>query len=365
MEHPGFRSGPPGSPPGNMVSCSAGQVGLEGVHVFKLSNIFKGSRSVNPHFQPAHLDDVVLPRFGLVFFNHLIGEYDSFTDRANCDSAAYNKAGDLKEVYLTDSRPLTWGDLTTLECLLLKLRTGEELRERFWAIETRYADVAPSNFSIQHAKLSESDIERLSDDKLRARIEVIACEFFRLCMLAACREEMRKRASRNVSLAMLVFVVLCFVPRIVFLSESKMSYWTLSGVLFTGAMGGFISAQRRIQGVTDRGESLIDLIELSQLSGNLLAPIAGAVFAVVLYMMFAASFLKGPFFPELVTDSTRSPNAVFSTFFSAASGPSTGIDAAKLLIWCFIAGFAERFVPNALDRFILNSEKRKIANNSG
>jgi hypothetical protein len=79
---------------------------------------------------------------------------------------------------------------------------------------------------------------------------------------------------------------------------------TLSAVIFAGAIGGFISAQRRIQGVTDHGESLVGLIELSTLSsffGNMGPPIMGAIFAVVLYAIFGSGLLKEEVFPTIAT----------------------------------------------------------------
>jgi hypothetical protein len=236
--------------------------------------------------------------------------------------------------------------------LTLQLRNVPELRERFWAVQSRYREVAPKTFSAQDPIITDpAIIHKLSADELRARIEVLACEFFRLCMLATCRESMRKKASTRLWITTLFFLGFFLVdldPRI----GNKTG--TLSAVLLAGAVGGFVSAQRRIQGVTDRGESLIDLIELSSLSsflGNLWAPVSGAIFAVILYAMLLSGVVGGAAFPDPMQTANIVPH-VFRNIFCETCGPKSGIDSAKLIIWCFIAGFAERFVPDALDRLV-------------
>jgi hypothetical protein len=121
-------------------------------------------------------------------------------------------------------------------------------------------------------------------------------------------------------------------------------------------MGGFISAQRRIQGIKGHGESLVGLIELSTLSNplsNLWAPVSGAIFAVVIYAMFTGGLLSGSLFPKIQT--APGIPGVFKQLFSRGCGPADGTNAAILVVWCFIAGFAERLVPDALSRVVATS----------
>src|SRR5271166_4761900 len=311
--------------------------------------------------QPRHLDYVKLPSYGQIYFDHLIGEYDAMKCPETRDPEADRDAKSLKERYLKGERHLTWGDLCAFEGLLLRLRTASELREQVWAIEARYKAIAAGAEYEDHAKLAPLDAKTASEDELRSRIQVLLSELYRLYMVTACCEDMRKVASCSVSIVLVIFLVLFFVAEVVsergFPRGGPFEIPTLPAICFAGAVGGFISAQRRLQSVSKRGESLIDLIELSSKSGYWLAPLTGAVFAIVLYLLFVAKLLKPPLFPTIATPSIGLETGMPFRVFAVGTGPSTGLDWGLLLIWSFIAGFAERFVPDALDRLVARTQE--------
>jgi hypothetical protein len=70
-------------------------------------------------------------------------------------------------------------------------------------------------------------------------------------------------------------------------------------------------------------------------------------FAVVLYLMFVAGIVSGPLFPAF-----QNSDAGFQDFasFVQTVQPARNADVAKCLVWGFLAGYSERFVPNILDR---------------
>jgi hypothetical protein len=89
-------------------------------------------------------------------------------------------------------------------------------------------------------------------------------------------------------------------------------------VLVSGAMGGFVSALQRIQSSPTEGDSIYNLAMLYHGSyAVFVAPLTGAVFAILLYMMFTGKILEGRFFPDIYTPSA----ATVGTALAPAATP--------------------------------------------
>ena len=139
-------------------------------------------------------------------------------------------------------------------------------------------------------------------------------------------------------------------------------------VIFAGALGAFFSSLLRLYDFADLPKALVEP-GLGRLPGgyviiySMVPPVVGAIAATVLYITFAAGLLEGALFPKfacklmdekgvpLVPDACRTFGTTISDF-----GPTNAIDYAKALIWAFIAGFAERLVPDALQTFAAKVE---------
>jgi hypothetical protein len=73
-----------------------------------------------------------------------------------------------------------------------------------------------------------------------------------------------------------------------------------------------------------------------------LTPILGGTSAIVLCFLFCSGVIQGPLFPHMGTHDN--PQNVFALLQNLH--PPEHQDWGKLVIWSFVAGFAERFVPD-------------------
>jgi hypothetical protein len=130
----------------------------------------------------------------------------------------------------------------------------------------------------------------------------------------------------------------------------------LMAVAAAGALGGFVSALRRLYSFqrvfpTDFFKTARH-IDVYLLIYAMIPSLVGVIAAVVLYLLFASAMVEGTLFPHF--EFAPPPAIRFQdTFkdFVENWQPASATDYAKALVWAFIAGFSERFVPDLLRRF--------------
>lgn len=98
----------------------------------------------------------------------------------------------------------------------------------------------------------------------------------------------------------------------------------LACVLYCGVIGGFVSSQRRMQGIPSDGDPLISVFGLANADYYLwLSPLLGAIFAVILTLMFIAGILRGSFFPDFyISSSGAQPGLPFISLGTRCQKPA-------------------------------------------
>ena len=119
-------------------------------------------------------------------------------------------------------------------------------------------------------------------------------------------------------------------------------------VFLVGASGGVTSTYLRLKDIpSDFPHNKLSGQVVRAIVQVYVSPIVAGILAWVLYGLFVTEIIKGPLFPEFrgTTSEYHSVRQVFTEV-----GPIQTLDAAKALLWAFVAGFSEKMVPNILDK---------------
>ena len=427
------------------------------------------------------------PAYGLLYFDHLYSEYMAIRSSVNQDEQQLMDG--IHKRRTDDGSPLTWGDIYLFDLELLKWLPPEALLSKAYDMRSRYRNVAgekeyelyiaskPPDLSAakvapaeeQAAKVlppappkqKAGQLEPAVELALREDIKYLLKVFYLDYSLMKVREGVREQLMRKGTkwtlwalAAIAVFITLNSIGSKV-PHDSRLYIFTrgltVGVVLAAGCVGGLMSMLQRIQSAPSEGDALFNLASLTNGWRSIfLAPLTGAVFSVLLFVLFAAGVLKGTVFPDIYTPSgrfgsiaqirqsasspestptpsptqsvtpthtptpppseapsgtpaptptptsavtpatntskptrlqasTKSPvatpaasaspssspsptpvatdsrNAVAFSDFIQQTGPTSGINYALLIVWSFIAGFAERLVPDALSKLVAKS----------
>ncbi|MGH7872186.1 MAG: hypothetical protein ACREQO_08205 [Candidatus Binatia bacterium] len=161
-------------------------------------------------------------------------------------------------------------------------------------------------------------------------------------MWASASTNLLVRVTRRLFIALIIpFVVVLTIAA--FVPDSR---WVVPLIVIaSGLIGGFVGLQRRLKDLT---VSDLQLIADSWIY-TWLSPLVGAVLALLLYVLFLSELLSGQLFPHFVADGIAQKATGFASVFQQHG--ETYKDYAKLVFWCFVAGFSERFVTDIISRF--------------
>jgi len=134
---------------------------------------------------------------------------------------------------------------------------------------------------------------------------------------------------------------------------------SLAFAAIAGLLGAAFSLMQRVQR-SESSDPQIALFSFHQAGVQtfLISSLCGLISAIAIYAVFAGDMVSGVLFPKIVNGAAARDGFAFATLrFLRMSGPATVADHAKLLVWAFIGGFSERFLPDILDRFVKSSNK--------
>lgn len=253
---------------------------------------------------------------------------------------------------------ITWGELFAVEAYLLARQPEVALRRRAWSLRDKFREVVGTR-QYDNYLLSNPPNENDPDADLpllRADLERLLGALHWSYALIPVRERLRAQIITFVSWQIAVWTILAAGLLLWAAVYGQTLLATLVLVMLGGALGGFVSLLRRIQMVPTGGDPLVNIFELENGRVSLyLAPLSGALFALVLYFIFMGDLVQGSFFPKL-------GNLDLHLWaFEWGGQPATHVEYAKLLVWAFIAGFAERLVPDTLARLVERGEEASAA----
>jgi hypothetical protein len=301
-----------------------------------------------------------LPEYALQYFDHLYGAYRSLlTDQISLDKIKLYKPlfDELISKRQQKTTSLTWHDLYTFDLVLTRLQPEESLARIAWNLRARYRDVAGlREYDAYLASKPPELVEPVKEkDRLRADIEYLLSQIHLRYAIDPIRAHINDRLSMIVVLAISVIMVLIFSYIWVYVPTA-----ILIIVVIVGAIGGLTSMQQRFQSASRVGDPIDNVSVFYHAWWDIYTAVtSGAIFAAVLYLLIAGQLLSGELFPKMGPPESAQESAGHLIVFLKNTVPKGGGDYAKLLIWSFIAGFAERFVPDTLSRFV---ERRPTGN---
>ncbi|HUE00809.1 MAG TPA: hypothetical protein VMR62_14650 [Bryobacteraceae bacterium] len=297
-------------------------------------------------------------------------------------------AQQIIDKYRQKPETLDWPTVHKFHCCVLHMLPDARLKRAGWALRERYRDMFGER---EYGEYLDSKPPDLNGTASFSRESILA-DLYQLLEIFYGTYAMGPDNSRllhhrtvqtmiTIGIAVTAFGVLLALFHA---NKAQELGATILTVCYAGAMGGFVSALQRLRQLGGSGDSLTDYHEIQSVGYTTIiaAGMIGALFAGVLYLLFAAGLIQGSLFPNLGTgESTqtlenraakteqppnggapaqqpaaevRAPSESRRNVYNFLSErlPRDSHDFALLFVWSFLAGFFERLVPDNLARLL-------------
>jgi hypothetical protein len=253
--------------------------------------------------------------------------------------------------------------LLGFEKRLLELYAENLLRRKAWLIRERFAVVAGAEGYKKYLASAPPDPVKAPQEELLADLRALLDQIHASYTFNIDRDQ--KLGNLKQWLVGLSGVILA-IGTVLILTTAEAG-WLCWLIVASGILGALTSILRRLQEVATLPAFEKDpVLELTSLSngrtGIYIALVSGAVFSLLLYCVFASGIIgNGGIFPDFKEMGNGASQGMDLKYFVNQVSPAGYKDYGKVLVWSFISGFAERFVPDVLDRLIRRSEQAGAA----
>ena len=265
---------------------------------------------------------------------------------------------------LDGNRP-SLGQLFQIELALIRLIPDIALRARYWTIEDRFHRVVPKSVARSFlASLANPPSQTITPEELRQRarnlLDVIHANYH----INLAREVLIRRLMKFLAVLAGILIAISTSAAIAVMTVKALLGLLL--IIVVGMAGAMISTIQRLQNATSRDAMVDDgIFELIGLRiggvGIIMSVGMGGVSALFIYALVAAGLLDSVL-PQLAGEAAGGgaaqisvcgqgdPCAHWADETARALGLAERSDLFKLTVYAFASGFAERLVPDIINK---------------
>lgn len=267
-----------------------------------------------------------------------------------------------------DFTNITLAELWFMEIFILKHLSKTELCRRTWIIREKFRlQVGDAIYETYKKNLpdciNEDALKQIISDEQFSLLQEDAANLARQMQRMNYFRMLRTQTiNRKKKYPISIFFILLGAVTYVFsdLNSNAQNWQLIFLTIFFGMIGAVVSLLQRLEQAANIPTNFTDSAFESSDIGQGMSPlymislvVSGAVFSILIYLLSHSQLVNIlELLPKPSTNLECQQCSTTSFLKNLLCAPFDSTQTAKLLILCFISGFAERFVPDVLDGLV-------------